>query len=91
MKTSSECSTDFFKLLVNEFLSTGKFPSNFKLADITPIHKKKLPQAKKNCRTVSVILVISEKIMQKQINSYIFDYSPLIYADIEKASARNIH
>ena len=38
-KFSSECSVDNLTLLVNKSLtSSGKFPSNLKLADITPIY-----------------------------------------------------
>ena len=64
--------------LVNKSLtSSGKFPSNHKLADITRFIKKKDPQAKENYRPVSVLPVLSkvfERLMQKQINSFITDH-----------------
>ena len=48
LKISSECFADTLTLLVNKSLtSSGKFPSNLKLADITPIYKKKIPKPKK--------------------------------------------
>ena len=78
LKISSECSADTLPSLINKSLtSSRKFPSNLKLADITPIYKKKNPQAKENYRPVSVLPVLSkvfERLMQKQINSFITDY-----------------
>ena len=79
LKISSECSDDTLTSLINKSLtSSRKFPSNLKLADITPIYKKKkTPQAKENYRPVSVLPVLSkvfERLMQKQINSFITDY-----------------
>ena len=78
LKISSECSADTLTSLINKSLtSSRKFPSNLKLADITPIYKKKNPQAKENYRPVSVLPVLSkvfERLMQKQINSFITDY-----------------
>ena len=60
LKISSECFFDTLASLVNKSLtSSRKFPSNFKLADITSINKKKYPQAKENCRPVRVFLVLS--------------------------------
>ena len=78
LKISSECSADTLTSLINKSLtSSRKFPSNLKLADITPIYKKKNPQAKENYRPVSVLPVLSkvfERLMQKQINSFIKFY-----------------
>ena len=54
-------------------LSIGKFPDNMKLADITPVFKKKDPLKKENYRPASVlfaILKIFERLMQKQIVGY---------------------
>ena len=77
-KISSECSADTLTSLINKSLtSLRKFPCNLKLADITPICKKKDPQAKENYRPVSVLPVLSkvfERLMQKQINCFITDY-----------------
>ena len=78
LKISSECSADTLASLINKSLtSSRKFTSNLKLADITPIYKKKNTQAKENCRPVSVFPVLSkvlERLMQKQINSFITNY-----------------
>ena len=78
LKISSECSADTLTSRVNKSLTgSGKFPSNLKLADITPIYIKKDPQAKENYRPVSALPVLSkvfERLLQKQINSFITDY-----------------
>ena len=78
LKISSECSAHTLTSLINKSLtSSRKFPSNLKLADIAPIYKKKNPEAKENYRPVSVLPVLSkvfERLIQKQINSFITDY-----------------
>ena len=51
-----------------------KFPENFKLADVSPIFKKKDKTFVENYRPVSVLPTVSkifERIMQKQISDYI--------------------
>ena len=60
-----------------EILSTRKFPSKLKLADVTPIHKKLQKIVKGNYRPVSVLAVVSkifERIIDKQTNNYIEKY-----------------
>ena len=57
--------------------SSIKLLFNIKLADITPISKKKDTQAKKDYRPVHVLPVLKvfiERLMQKQINSFITDH-----------------
>ena len=57
--------------LLNQCLITGNFSDNLKLADITPVFKKKYPINKENFRSIIVLPNISkiyEKPMQKQIN-----------------------
>ena len=77
LKTSSEISIDALQNLFNDMLKTGNFPDNLKLADITPVFLIKDPLHKVNYRPVSVFRRISkvfEKLMQKQISSYISNY-----------------
>ena len=78
LKTSLECSAGTLTSLINKSLTgSRKFLPNLKLADITPIYKKKDPQAKESYRPVSVLPVFSkffERLMQKQINSFITGY-----------------
>ena len=76
-KCSCDTSAESLHNLFNECLITGNFPDNLKLADITPVFKKKDPLNKENYRPVSVLPDISkifEKLMQKQINDYISNF-----------------
>ena len=94
LKISSECSADILTSLMNKSLRCSrKFPFNFKLAEITPIYKKTVPQFKENCRPVSVLPVLSkvfERLMQKQINSFFTDYLSDFYVVTDKVSAHRM-
>ena len=66
-KLSANISADILQNLFNDILSTGNFPDNMKLADITPVFKKKDPLKKENYRPVSILSAISkifERLMQ---------------------------
>ena len=72
MKIRSEVSADALQNFFIDMLKTGNFPNNLRLADITPVFKKKTPLHKVNYRPVSVlsnILKVFEKLMQKQIRT----------------------
>ena len=43
LKLSANISADILQNLFNDILSTGNFPDNMKLTDITPVFKKKDP------------------------------------------------
>ena len=73
-KISSEVSTDALQYLFNDTLKTGNFTENLKLADTTPVFKKKNPLHEVNHRPISILPSISkvfEKLMQKQISDYV--------------------
>ena len=77
LKISSEATANILQKLLNDSLETGTFSDSLKLADITPVFKKKDPLNKTNYRPVSVLPIVSklfEKIMQKQINGFISNY-----------------
>ena len=64
----------FLKKIVNDAIISGKFPDNLKLADVTPVSKKKNSLDKINNGTVSVFTTTSrifEKLMEKQLNHFI--------------------
>ena len=96
LKVSWECSADTLTSLINKSLTTSrKFPSNLKLADITPVFFffKKNPQLKENYRSVSVLPVLSkvfERLMQKQINSLLRITYQIFYMVTDKVSAHNM-
>ena len=65
-KISCNTSAETLLNLFNEYLITGNFPDNVKLAHITPVFKKKDPLNKENYRLVIVLPSISkinEKLM----------------------------
>ena len=69
LKITSEATANILQKLLNESLETSTFPNILKLADITPLFKKKDPLDKTNYRPASVLPIVSklfEKIMQKQ-------------------------
>ena len=77
LKLNSDISADILQNLLNGLLLTGNFPDNLKLADITPVFKKKDPFKKENYRPVSIlsaILKIFERLMQKQLVGYMSTY-----------------
>ena len=60
--------------IINQSLKNGKFPDEFKLAEVTPLFKKADPFDKINCRPVRLLSHISqifERIIFNQINEYI--------------------
>ena len=66
-----EATANILQKLLNESLGTTKFSDILKLADITPIFKKKYTLDKTNYCPVSAVpiaLKLFEKIMQKQVN-----------------------
>ena len=65
------------KNLFNTMIEGQTFPNNLKRADITPVHKKGETTNMCNYRPVSILPTISkvfEKLLYKQINSYISQY-----------------
>ena len=77
LKIICNTSAETFHNLFSQFLITGNFPDNLKIADITSVFKKKDPLNKENCRPVNVFPSISdifEKLMQNKINGYINNF-----------------
>ena len=60
LKISCNTSPETLQNLFNECLITGNFPDNLKLADITPVFKKKDPLNKENYRLFNVSSSISK-------------------------------
>ena len=60
LKLSANISADILQNLFNDMLPTGNFPDNMKLADRTPVFKKKDPLKKENYRPVSILSAISK-------------------------------
>ena len=70
------CSSSIYgplELIFKEALSTGLFPSNWKIGNIAPIHKKGDKQILKNYRPVS-LLPICGKIFERLIFNDLFNF-----------------
>ena len=60
-------------LIFNQSISTGIFPSDWKIARVTPIFKTGAKHDMGNYRPISVISIVS-KIMEKLIYNQLYDY-----------------
>ena len=77
LKIVSHVLADALHSLFKDMLKTENFPENLKLADITPVFKKKNPLHKVNYRQLVFYLAFQKslkKLMQKQISGYITNY-----------------
>ena len=72
--SSNICNIGHYKLWNSKILGKQYFSHHLKLADITPVYKKKNPTLAKNYRPVSVLPTVSkefERITQKQLSTHI--------------------
>ena len=78
LKSSSEiCSVALQNIWNSEILGKLYFPNKLKLADITPVYKKKDPTLVENYRPISVLPSVSkifERIIQKQFSNYVDEF-----------------
>ena len=78
LKSSSEIYNVALQNIWNsKILGKLYFPNRLKLADITPVHKKKDPTLVENYRPVSVLPSVSkifESMIQKQFSNYIDEF-----------------
>ena len=87
-----ETTVNILQKLSNGSLETSTFTYSLKLADITPVFKKKDPLDKTNYCLVSFLSIASkifEKIMQKQVNSFISNCLSPTYVVTEKVITHN--
>ena len=79
-------------ILINNCLKEGVFPDELKLADITPIFKKKDNLNKENYRPISILSHLSkvfERILHKQIDSFMKnEFSPYLCGFRENHNAQ---
>ena len=88
---SDICSPILANIWNEKILLNKDFTENLKLADVSPVFKKKDKTLVESYKPVSVLPAISkifEQIMQKQISDYIGNFSLHFYADIEKDSVQ---
>ena len=83
---SNMCSPILANIWNEEILLNKNFPVNLKLADISPIFKKKDQTFAENYRPVNVLITVSkefERIIQKQISDYIGKFLfPFLYGEL---------
>ena len=60
LKQNSDFFAEYFYENINQCISKSIFPSDLKLADVTPVYKKKLKNAKDNYRPVTILSNISK-------------------------------
>ena len=71
----------YISKMYNESKNTEIFPNSLKTADITPIHKEKDKNIRKNYRPISILPILSklyEGNINEQISSYV-DKSPYLF------------
>jgi len=64
LKECSEQISPSLCSLFNHSLRTGRFPSEWKSADVTPVHKKDLLEPAENYRPISLLPIVS-KVMER--------------------------
>ena len=62
MRASKESCSDTLAELFNNILWTSSFPTELKIADVSPAFKKDDPLKTKNYRPVSVLPVVSREL-----------------------------
>ena len=60
LKQNSEYFAEYFYENINKFISKSIFPSDLKLADVTPVYKKKSKNSKDNYRPGSILSNVSK-------------------------------
>ena len=65
--------------LINACIDNSVFPSNLKMADISPVYKKKDKLNKDNYRSINLLPIIS-KIFEKVLNNQLTDFANTFYS-----------
>ena len=69
------CDTSIFrplKLIFQSCLESGKFPTEWKKANVVPVHNKGDNQTLKNCRPISLLPIVG-KILERLIYERMFE------------------
>ena len=67
--------------LINSCINKGIFPSNLKMADITPVYKKKDKLNKDNYRSINLLPILS-KIFEKILNIQLTEFANNFYSSL---------
>ena len=88
VKENADIFADFLHKSFNEFVKKSEFPSALKLANITPVFKKRERECKNNYRPVSILSNVSkifEIIIFRQISNYIDSFFSKYQCGFRKA------
>ena len=89
----SEIFTYFLYINFNNYLESGIFPDELKLAEVVPVYKKNDKKDKSNYRPISILSNISkiyERCIQKQLNEYLANFLSKFQSVFDKDSVLNI-
>ena len=73
LKECSEQIAPSLCALFNHSLRTGRFPSEWKSADVTPVHKKDLLEPAENYRPISLLPIVS-KVMERCVCNRLYSH-----------------
>ena len=76
LKENSHLLAPALKILFNQSISSGTFPSSLKIATVIPLHKSSSKSDKNNYRPISLLSVFSkifEKLMLASLTKYLHD------------------
>ena len=73
LKISDKSICKLLELIFQSCVKQGKFPNEWKMANVIPVHKKSDKQILKNYRTVS-LLPICGKVFERLIYNSLFEY-----------------
>ncbi|CAB4007842.1 Hypothetical predicted protein [Paramuricea clavata] len=75
--------------LFNHSLRTGRLPSEWKSADVTPIHKKDLKEPVENYRPISLLPIIS-KVLERCVSRRFYDHVIHLITPSQHGFLRNV-
>ena len=73
LKTASPAISGSLAYIINQSLTSGNFPSDWKMARLTPIYKKGSKVQPGNYRPVSV-LPITSKFIERIVHNQLYEY-----------------
>lgn len=74
--------------IFNQSLRSGRIPSEWKSADITPIHKKDLKEPAENYRPISLLPIIS-KVLERCVLSRLYEHLSHSITEIQHGFLKN--
>ena len=79
LQQNSELSALVLTRDINRCIDEGKFPSNLKNSDVTPVYKKDDRLQKQNYRPISILPTLS-KIYERILHQQLYDYFNVIFS-----------